>query len=227
MASVVTSVARRTAGATPPPSALKCPRRFVVGTTGWSADDLDDPRIERLWERGRFEIVEGVLARMPPAYYEGALPLGRLLRTVQLHLHRERIPGDLAPEVDFIVNRKRVARPDLIFVTPEDHERQTRVHRAQGTPRPNVRFGRLRVPPTLVLESVSLGHEEHDRETKRRWYAEAGVRHYWLLDPYRRTFDALVLAGAEYKIDQAGRESDEVRPSLFPGLVIPLATLWP
>lgn len=204
----------------------KCPRRFVVGTTGWSVDDLDDPRVERLWELGHYEIVEGVLARMPPAYYDGALPVGRLQSIIAVHMHATGQQGDFGAEVDFIIDRQRVARADLIFMTPEDQQRQILAHRARGKPRPKVRFGRLLVPPTLVLESVSAGHEEHDRDTKRRWYAEAGVPNYWLLDFHQRTLDCLVLAGGEYQVDQAGRDRDEIKPSLFPGLVIPLARLW-
>ena len=227
MTAAATSDVRGAAGATPAPAATKCPRRFVVGTTGWNADDLDDPHIERQWERGRHEIVEGVLTRMPPAYFEGALPAGRLQRIVTIHLHTTGHSGDFAAEVDFVVNRKRVARPDLIFVTPQDHERQAQAHREHGTTRPWIRFGRLRVPPTLVIESLSKGHEEHDRDTKRGWYAAAGVPNYWLLDPYRRTLECLVLAGAEYRVDQVGRDRDEVKPALFPGLVIHLAELWP
>jgi hypothetical protein len=96
----------------------KCPRRFVVGTTGWSVEDLDDPRIERLWDRGRYEIVEGVLTRMPPAYFDGALPIGRLQSLIAVHLAAQGQRGDFAPEVDFIVGRRRVARVDLMFLTP-------------------------------------------------------------------------------------------------------------
>lgn len=39
----------------------KADKPFEPGTTGWTAADLDDPRIEREWFRGRYEIVEGVL----------------------------------------------------------------------------------------------------------------------------------------------------------------------
>ena len=46
-------------------------RPFLPGTTGWTASDLDDPQIERLWFSGRYEIVEGVLTSMPPAYLAG------------------------------------------------------------------------------------------------------------------------------------------------------------
>jgi Uma2 family endonuclease len=201
-------------------------KRFKVGTIGWTADDLDDPEIERRWERGRYEIVEGVLTRMPAAYFEGAFPLGRLLIRIQRHLDAHGPAGDFAPEVDLILNRRRVAVADLIFMTPEDVRRQREAHARHGRPRPGVRFGRLRVPPTLVIESVSPGHAEHDTETKSRWYAEAGVPNYWLLRAYRRALDCLVLEGDTYRVDQAGRENDQVRPSVFPGLVLSLAELW-
>ena len=50
-------------------------KRFVAGTLGWTADDLDDPRIERLWDQGRYEIVEGVLTQMPPPQLDTSPPL--------------------------------------------------------------------------------------------------------------------------------------------------------
>jgi Uma2 family endonuclease len=82
------------------------------------------------------------------------------------------------------------------------------------------------VPPTLVVEAVGMGHESHDQETKRHWYAEAGARNYWIIDPFKRTMECLVLSGSEFVTDQRGQNDDELRPSLFPGLVIPLARLW-
>jgi len=56
-------------------------RKFEVGTTGWTADDLDDERIERHWESGRYEIVEGVLNEdeIHPALFHGlTIRLGEL-----------------------------------------------------------------------------------------------------------------------------------------------------
>lgn len=48
-------------------------RPFEPGTTGWTVHDLDDPEIERQWFEGRYEIVEGVLTKMPPAYFTGEM----------------------------------------------------------------------------------------------------------------------------------------------------------
>lgn len=199
-------------------------REFLPGTTGWTADDLNDPEIERLWDEGAFEIVEGVLTQMPPAYHDGTLPLSRLRRIIERHLEQSALPGEFTTEDDVIINRKRVARVDMLFMTPDDHQRQEAANRDRG--KPKLRFGRILVPPTLIVESISLGHEDHDRETKRAWYAEVGVPNYWMLNAFQQSLECLKLVDGKYQVDVAGRAKDEIRPSLFPGLMIPLAQLW-
>ena len=205
-------------------STIQTTREFIPGTTGWTADDLDDPEIAPLWEAGAYEIVEGVLTLMPPAYYDGALPPSRLRRIVERHLDATNTPGEFSNETDFIIARKKVARVDLMFMTPEDHRRQEEANAKRG--RARLRFGRIIVPPTLIVESVSLGHEDHDRETKRSWYAEARVPNYWILNAFDRSLECLKLAGDTYEIDVSGRGADTLQPSLFPGLVVKLADLW-
>ena len=60
---------------------------FEPGTTGWTASDLDDPAIEREWFRGRYEIVEGVLTKMPPAYFTGGdEPYEKLKRALRAEI---------------------------------------------------------------------------------------------------------------------------------------------
>jgi Uma2 family endonuclease len=205
-------------------STLQTHREFIPGTTGWTVDDLDDPEIDRLWEAGAYEIVEGVLTLMPPACHDGTLPLSRLRRIIERHLDLSKMPGEFSGEDDFIVGRKKVARVDLMFMTPDDHRRQEEANRAKGNPR--LRFGRIRVAPTLIVESTSLGHEDHDVETKRVWYAEAGVPNYWILNAFERSMECLKLVDGAYQIDVAARETQPIQPSLFPGLIIQLAELW-
>src|SRR2546430_933419 len=110
-------------------------REFTPGTTGWTADDLDDPEIERLWDAGAYEIVEGVLTLMPPAYHDGTLPLSRLRRIIERYLDQQKIPGDCTGEDDVILDRKRIARVDMLFMTPEDHRKQEQANAHKGNPR--------------------------------------------------------------------------------------------
>jgi Uma2 family endonuclease len=82
------------------------------------------------------------------------------------------------------------------------------------------------VPPTLVIESISTGHERQDERTPRRWYAEFGFPNYGILNSFSRSLKCLVIDGKDYRVDVEGRESGELNPALLPGLTIPLAHLW-
>ena len=198
---------------------------FRPGTTGWTAGDLDDPRIEDRWLRGSYEIIEGVLTRMPPGYFGGGQALHRLVYLLTAHLDARGLPLSLSPEADIVIDDTRVLRADYVYLTPEDLARQAAASRAAGRPDPS--RSRLYVPPTLVIESVSPGHELHDERTKRKWYAEFGVPHYWLLNAFERTLRCLVLDGKAYREDLLARGTEELRPAAFPGLVVPLARVWP
>lgn len=200
----------------------KVRRAFRVGTTGWRAADLDDPSFEARWSRGSYEIVEGVLAQMPPAYYDPVVPFQRLFRLVDVEIVRIDPGGVLGTELDIVLSDLRVVRTDAAYLSPEDRARQKQVNAGKR----GLTYGRILVAPTLVIESVSIGHEVHDRVVKRRLYAEAGVPHYWVLDAYARSLECLVLEAGAYRVDATGRVADHVRPSMFPGLDIPLATLW-
>ena len=201
-------------------------RPFEPGTTGWTAQDLDDPRIEGQWLQGRYEIIEGVLTTMPAAYYTGGEAVENLIFLIKTYLKPRGIRGGFAGECDIIIDEHRVVKADAVFLTPEQKVRQRQAAQAAG--RRDVRRTRILVPPTLVIESVSPGHEAHDERTKWRWYAEFGVPNYWLLNAFNQTLRCLVLdkGAGTFREDVAGRDNDEVRPSMFPGLVIPLAEVW-
>src|SRR5438128_3165066 len=157
-------------------------RQFKVGTTGWTVDDLDDPKIERLWEQGRYEIVEGVLTEMPAAYHDSGRSTFRLGTILQNWLDARELKGGISTETDLVLNKRRIPKVDLMYLTAAQEREQLRLSRHRG--RPGVRFGRIVVPPELVVESISLGHEAHDEEVKRDWYAQSGVKNYWLLHAF-------------------------------------------
>ena len=206
-------------------TALDTRRRFEPGTLGWTADDLDDPVIERQWLKGRYEIVDGVLATMPAAYFPGGEVIANLIYLLKSHLRSNRLAGRISVEVDLVLRNDRVARADAVLLLPADERRQKAASRKAGKS-PDLKRTRILVPPTLVIESVSEGHEHHDRETKRRWYAEAGIPHYWIVDALGRSFECLVLKGDTYRVEQSGRNKAKLRPAAFPGLVQPLEEIW-
>ena len=199
-------------------------KAFLPGTLGWTARDLDDPDFEGLWFQGRYEIVEGVLTQMPAAYFAGGSALSNLLFLLKLHTRTHGPAGSFAVETDIVLGETRVVVADAVFMTPNDAQRQAAAVAREGRPDPD--RSRVYVPPTLIIESVSPDHGLHDRQTKRNWYAAFGVPNFWLLDAFGASLQCLTLHGTGYREDVTASNQDEVRPSLFPGLVISLAEVW-
>jgi hypothetical protein len=94
-------------------------RQFEPGATGWMVDDLEDPDIQWLWSEGRHELVDGVLTKMAPQGFGGINPLSHIRRLVEKHLDATNRGGYFHNEVNLLLRPSRVARPDMIFLTPE------------------------------------------------------------------------------------------------------------
>ena len=194
------------------------------GTMGWSIADLDDPVAYALWANGRYEIHDGILVAMPASNYYGGATAHGLVKRVEPYLDGRQLRPLFAPEADIQVLPDRVVRGDIVGIWGDDRPKFD----ALRFPPPHTHWSEhaLTIPPTLVIESVSQGHEAHDRQTKRRWYAAFGVRHYWIVDGLRHTLDCLLLDGDEYRDDGAGRDGDVVRPASLAGLALPLPEVW-
>ena len=198
---------------------------FRPGTTGWSASDLDDPRIEAKWERGRYEIINGVLARMPAAFFYGGEVVANLIGALWHKLRVKKIRGSFSTEVDLIIDGQRIVRGDSCYMTSADKKKQAIEAKKWGKPDPT--RARIYVPPTIVIESMSPGHHAHDRVTKFAWYSEFGVKHFWLLDPYAKTLEAFVLERGKYKQVANLQGNVTFRPIAFAEIQINLRDVWP
>lgn len=124
-----------------------------------------------------------------------------------------------------ILGEDRLAVGDAVWMTPPEERAQADASVASGKSDPT--RARILVPPSLVIESISPGHERHDRTLKRRWYAEFGIPNYWLLNAFDKSLECLVLDGAVYRTEAKGSGSEQITSNHpFSGLVIPLSELW-
>ena len=99
---------------------------------------------------------------MPPAYYDGQKQLRRLIDIVEEHLKGAgRGEERFAFEIDIILSELRVPKADAVLLTPEDERRQREANKRRG--RLKLTYGRILVPPTLLIESISIGHDATTR----------------------------------------------------------------
>jgi len=73
--------------------------------------------------------------------------------------------------------------------------------------------------PDLVVEVVSKGGEDRDYVDKAEEYLRAGVREYWILDPFKRKMLVHRRDGDTWKRKTVA-ETATSRPSLLPGLAV-------
>jgi len=85
----------------------------------------------------------------------------------------------------------------------------------------------LETPPDWVCEILSPSTERLDRGIKRRIYAEAGVKHMWLIDPRSQVLEAFALTSGQWLLVGTAQGGDDVSIAPFDAISFSLAALWP
>ena len=75
----------------------------------------------------------------------------------------------------------------------------------------------------LVIEVVSESDPDNDYDVKRREYAAAGVREYWVVDRYRREILLLTLDNGDYREVGTYRPGDTASSLIVEGLEVAVA----
>jgi Uma2 family endonuclease len=74
----------------------------------------------------------------------------------------------------------------------------------------------------LIVEIVSPGpkDEERDWRTKRREYARARIREYWIIDPQKKLVRVLKLKGKTYRVHGDFGPGTQATSALLPGFAV-------
>lgn len=80
--------------------------------------------------------------------------------------------------------------------------------------------------PDWACEVLSVSTSKLDRTKKLPHYAQAGVRHVWLVDPIARVLEVLALEAGKYVIEAAYADEARFRAPPFDAIELDLAILW-
>lgn len=203
-------------------------KMLVPGSSGWTCDELDRPDVEAIWDDCRYELSHGVIADMGPMHFTHGQPLSMLAHLLYNYFEsRDILDAEVGVgEIDLQLDSTTRYRADGIVLMPADIEKQKI---AQQQLRPGKHpMGVIVVPPTIVIESISLGHATRDRINKKQDYARFGVPNYWIVDAYEKSFETFVRdpESGEYHIEFNLKTDGEVCPAVFPELVLPLKKVF-
>ena len=163
-------------------------------------------------EGDRRELIEGDFYVVPAPsirHQTVAANLGTLLRE---RVRRNRLGIILWAPTDVVLSPETVVQPDILFVSNE---------RRGIITEPNVSGA-----PDLVVEILSPGTEERDRELKLNLYARYGVREYWIVDPGGRDGRGDGAWRRKAPPDVRRYDAGSVESRLLPGLSVTLDDIF-
>ena len=130
-----------------------------------AAEYLASPETNR-----RRELAWGVLREPAAPNWDHQMVVGRVYERLNAHVRRLELGRVGLSPLDVILDpiHSLVVQPDVFFIAAE---------------RTGIIRGRVWGAPDLVVEVLSSSSTHYDREEKRTWYAQYGVRELWLADP--------------------------------------------
>jgi Uma2 family endonuclease len=159
----------------------------------------------------RYELIDGVLVVPPSPIPIHARLVSRLMRRIGDNLH-PRNRGDFlftAP-LDVRLTDFRALQPDLLYINPDRP--------------PIITASYVDGAPDLVVEVLSPSNRRHDQVTKFGFYAEAGVRECWIVDPERESLTVYALGDGRF--NEVPNEAGVARSGVLPGLEIDIPELF-
>jgi Uma2 family endonuclease len=163
----------------------------------------------------RYEIIDGELyVSAAPHFYHQITCLG--IANSLADWDRSAKLGRTVPAPGIIFSSDNNVIPDIIWV------RRDRLTAALD------RAGHLRAAPDLVVEVLSPGseNEQRDRELKLKLYSRRGVLEYWIVDWRLRQIDLYRRSDLELQFIVTLRQTETLTSPLLPGFALSLPELF-
>lgn len=171
-----------------------------------------------LWQfQERVELIKGRIFKMSPVNTIHQRVSGNLSRELLSYFHKKSWLACIAPfDVRLPVKDKKgrnstVVQPDLCVICDESKLDEQGCNGA----------------PDWVIEILLPGNSRFEMREKFRIYEEAGVREYWMVHPVEKYLLPYILNEAgQYSGLAPATEEDQLRPHIFPDLVIDLKEVF-
>lgn len=162
----------------------------------------------------RYELLDGEVYMTPAPSTRHQRTVGRLYVALVEFAHKRGLGEVLLAPTDVVFGERTAVQPDLLYISNDRASIVTELN-VQGA-------------PDLVVEVLSPSTASFDRDKKLQYYARAGVREIWYLDPLARTAEILDLGEDGRYVGTAALSGESrITSKLLEGLSLPLGDLFP
>jgi len=161
----------------------------------------------------RHEVLDGILVKEPSPTFRHQRVLFRLSRQLADFFDGFDPGGEIviAP-MDVTLSERNIFQPDIMFIS--------------GDRKDIIMDERINGACDLIVEIVSPKYRRKDRIEKLKIYRNAGVLHYWIVDPEEDFIEAYKLVEKHYALIASGDKEVEFNHPDFPGLEIDLEKVF-
>jgi Uma2 family endonuclease len=159
-----------------------------------------------------YQLIEGQLIMSPSPFTYHQRIVGRIYGVLSYWVRENALGEVFVSPLDVYLNDINVYQPDVVFIS-------------------NARLGQvtekgIEGAPDLCVEVLSKSTQRFDKITKKKIFAQAGLKHYWLVDGEAKSITAFDLSADTEKAAQVVTAPEVFSPALFPGLEIRLDELF-
>ncbi|HEV2199226.1 MAG TPA: Uma2 family endonuclease [Bryobacteraceae bacterium] len=161
---------------------------------------------------GKEEVVRGELRRMPPNDYPHAEVIQRLISRMVRQIDEKQI-AILGSNFGLLISRDPVTCriPELALYWRDKMTIRDKLYHSA---------------PGLIVEVLSPSETKRRKQEKLEDYASIGVPEVWIVSPEAQSVEVRLLSSGVLSTS-AILIAGDLRPSLFPGVSIPVRDLWP
>ena len=161
-------------------------------------------------EEIRAEWVDGEIILMAPVSDEHADPNNWLIALIRLFIEERDLGISRSDMFVRFESQRRRRVPDLFFISEARRSVMRRGH-CEGA-------------PDLAIEIISTDSHSRDWREKFGEYEKAGVREYWIIDPFSRVAEIYRLVGKKYQLVE--ERDGVVASAVLSGFRLRIADLW-
>ena len=135
-------------------------------------------------EQDNRELIDGDFYMVPAPSLKHQRALAKLAFRLSDFVEGKGLGTVVLAPFDVVLSKENVVQPDILYVSRERSSIITESH--------------VNGAPDLVVEVLSPGSAERDRQLKLGLYAKFGVKEYWMVDPEEESVQILGLGARGY-----------------------------